>query len=278
MHEYDVTLKSLLRGSAQIAMRELTGVAITKWLDVELPRFQNPRVDLLGEAADQSVVHIELQSGNDSKMALRMAEYALGIYRLFGKFARQILVYVGDEPMQMESQLKARAMWFEYEIVEFRNVDGERLLASSEVGDNVLAILARVKDGRSAVHDILGALSELETRPREIYLNALLTLAGLRGLEVVVESEVRKLPVLNDILDHKVLGREYKRGLEQGLEQGLEKGLQHEASTLLHRLIEKRFGTLPAWAAERLSGRSVAELENLSLRVLDVKTVDELLK
>ncbi|MGI8741666.1 MAG: hypothetical protein ACR2NN_03660 [Bryobacteraceae bacterium] len=52
MHEYDVTLKLLLRGPAPATLRQLTGVSIRNWLDVELPKFQNPRVDLLGEAPD----------------------------------------------------------------------------------------------------------------------------------------------------------------------------------------------------------------------------------
>jgi len=38
----------------------------------------------------------------------------------------------------------------------------------------------------------------------------------------------------------------------------------------------KRFGRLPGWAEERLTAMSVAELEDLSLAVLDAKTVAEL--
>jgi len=48
--DYDVSLKLLLQ-SASATMRALTGVTVTKWLDVELPRVQNQRVDLLGETA-----------------------------------------------------------------------------------------------------------------------------------------------------------------------------------------------------------------------------------
>src|SRR5438093_11367483 len=76
MQEYDVALKLLLRGSAKLTMRELTGTAVENWIDVELPKVvQNTRVDLLGETADKSLVHLELQSGHDPDMTLRMAEY-----------------------------------------------------------------------------------------------------------------------------------------------------------------------------------------------------------
>jgi hypothetical protein len=55
VQEYDVTLKSVLRGSAKLTMRELTGTAVARWLDVELPKVQNAqnlRLDLLAETVD----------------------------------------------------------------------------------------------------------------------------------------------------------------------------------------------------------------------------------
>jgi hypothetical protein len=64
VQEYDVTLKLLLRGSAKLTIRELTGAAVDEWLDVELPKVQNTRVDLLGQTNEGSLVHLELQSGN----------------------------------------------------------------------------------------------------------------------------------------------------------------------------------------------------------------------
>jgi len=85
----------------------------------------------------------------------------------------------------------------------------------------------------------------------------------------VVAQEVRKTPVLIDILDNKVRGREFKRGLEQGkLEAAL---------TSLRRLIEKRFGTLPQWVEDRLIGRSAAELVELIVRALDADSLEDLL-
>lgn len=34
-------------------------------------------------------------------MPLRMAEYALGVYRQFGRFARQCVLYGGEPDLQM---------------------------------------------------------------------------------------------------------------------------------------------------------------------------------
>jgi hypothetical protein len=103
-------------------------------------------------------------------------------------------------------------------------------------------------------------------------------------MAAVVEQEVRKVPILNDILDHEVLGREFKHGLQQGLQQGVQQGLQQgvqqgaqqEALAMLHGLLEGRFGVLPAWVEQKLANRSVAELEKISVRVLNARSIEEL--
>jgi hypothetical protein len=46
--------------------------------------------------------------------------------------------------------------------------------------------------------------------------------------------------------------------------------------TVLRRQIEKRFGAIPSWAEERLTNRSPAELEELSVRILDAARMEDL--
>jgi len=48
------------------------------------------------------------------------------------------------------------------------------------------------------------------------------------------------MPVHVDILTNKVLGREFRRGLQKGRQEG--------ELRVLRRQIEKRFGAIPAWA------------------------------
>ena len=266
MQEYDVALKLLLRGAAGLTIRELAGVGVENWLDVELPRVQNRRADLLGETSDGSLIHLELQSTNESAMPLRMAEYCLSIFRLYGRFPRQVLLYVGEAPLGMESELRGPNVSFRYIATDVRALDGDRLLQSSGIGDNVIAILAGLRDHEDAVRRIVERIAGLPATERETALERLLVVAGLRRLEESVEREARKMPILNDILDNKVLGREFKRGLQEG------------ELTVLRRQIEKRFGALPSWAEERLAARTTAQLEELSIRVLDAEGLEELLK
>jgi hypothetical protein len=86
------------------------------------------------------------------------------------------------------------------------------------------------------------------------------------------------MPIDKDIRDHEVLGREYKKGWEIGFKEGLEEaGRTQQALKMLLLILEKRFGALPDQAAEKLAGRSLGDLRELVVRVLDAQSLEELL-
>ena len=66
------------------------------------------------------------------------------------RFPRQVLLYVGEAPLRMAKELRGDDVWFRYRAIDIRELDGERLLESEEVGDNVIAILARLRDDSGA--------------------------------------------------------------------------------------------------------------------------------
>jgi hypothetical protein len=181
-----------------------------------------------------------------------------------------VLLYVGEAPLRMESEIRGSDFWFRYRTIDIRDLDGERLLESGQAGDNVIAILARLRDHEDAVRRIVERIAGLVAADRETALGQLLILAGLRHLEEAVEQEARKMPILNDILDNKVLGREFKRGREEGKLEG--------RLDILRLLIGRRFGAIPHWAEERLAGCSTARLDDLTVRVLDAQSLEDLLK
>ena len=89
--------------------------------------------------------------------------------------------------------------------------------------------------------------------------------------------EVRQLPLLDDIMDHPVLGREFRRGMEQGLKQGREQAMRDGALNLLLRQIQRRFGSVPAPLHERLTAMSGPEIEAVAFRLLDARNLNDLL-
>jgi predicted transposase YdaD len=168
--------------------------------------------------------------------------------------------------------LKGPTLDYRYKILDIRELEPEELLDSSFATDNVLAILTRLKSRKESIRRILARIAKLERGPREIAFSKLLILAGLRELEDSVRAEAQSMPIMHDIMDHKVIGPAIRQGLKQGRQEG-----RHEGEvTILHRLIVKRFGTLPSWAEKQLHEMSTEALEDLSPRVLDAKTLDEL--
>jgi hypothetical protein len=61
------------------------------------------------------------------------------------------------------------------------------------------------------------------------------------------------------------------------MQDGIQDGIQQGELRILRRLLEKRFGPIPAWVEERLSGRLAEDLEALSIRLLEARSLEDLL-
>jgi len=86
------------------------------------------------------------------------------------------------------------------------------------------------------------------------------------------------MPIDIDIREHEVLGPMFKEAEQKGRQEGRQEGLREGELSILRRQIEKRFGALPGWAGEKLAALPASELEDLIERVLDAKSMDELLR
>jgi predicted transposase YdaD len=210
-------------------------------------------------------------------MALRMAEYALRIYRQFGKFPLQIVLYVGEAPLRMAASMAEPDavnpdFSYRYTLLDIRDLDAVTLLASSHIEDNLLAILTRLPDRLDTIRQILFRIAGLEPPARQAAFARFLIISGLRRLAPAVREEAQKMPILNDILDHEVIGPAILKGRQEGRQEGLQEGRQE----LLQRQLEKRFGPLPTWVIARLSGLSSIELDDVAVRLLESARLEQL--
>jgi predicted transposase YdaD len=275
MFDYDATLKSLLKAPATTTLREISGLTIKRWMNVEFSSVEQRRLDLLGESNERCLLHLELQSGNDTSMAWRMMEYGAKVALRYKRFPKQVVLYVGKRPLRMTGDYYANGdLVFRYKVVDIRELDGKKLLDSAGIEANILAILARLGDKREAVRQIVGRTAKLDASARRSKLEQLSILAGLRKLEPLVKEEASRMPITEDILNHQIIGPAYRQGRQEGRQEGQQEG----ELELLRRQIVKRFGPIPAWLDERLARCSASDLLDLGERLLDAQSLEDILK
>ncbi len=79
------------------------------------------------------------------------------------------------------------------------------------------------------------------------------------------------MPILDDIMDHDVLGPVLRQGREEGRREA-----EEAARRISRRWIERRFGGVPARVDTRLGSLSADELEVLNDRLPDVSDIKDL--
>jgi hypothetical protein len=152
--------------------------------------------------------------------------------------------------------------------VDIRDLNGEKLLASTNVGDCLLALLTGLGEQPKVVRRILERIAAGRLGERDSSLAELFIIAGLRRMEAEARREARKMPVLNDIMDNEVFGPVLRKGLRRGRVEG-----QVE---ILLSLIQKRFGRIPPAVGERIAALKPAQLKRVGLRLLDAQRIEDL--
>jgi len=88
------------------------------------------------------IYHLEIQSTDDPKMALRMLHYYGLIVENYQKAPIQAVVYVGEKPLRrMVGKLTLPNLEFSYRVVDLNGVDCQRLLESKDPSDWILSVL-----------------------------------------------------------------------------------------------------------------------------------------
>ncbi|MBF0141595.1 MAG: DUF4351 domain-containing protein, partial [Magnetococcales bacterium] len=67
-----------------------------------------------------------------------------------------------------------------------------------------------------------------------------------------------------------------QRGEQRGEQKGRQEGEQKGEAKILTRQLQRRFGTLPDWANEKIAKADQPLLENWSLRIFDAQSLDDI--
>lgn len=272
MQEYDIALKRILTRPGSTLLRVLTGFTELKWLNVELPQTSNLRVDLLGAAPDGRLIQIEFQSRNKARFAQRMHKYLVLIEERYRKYPKQIVLYLGGDPCRLKSKLSEEDLDYKFHLLDVRDLDSEALMASTNLSDNVVAILTRLSEQPGAVRQILMKIMDGPEEERDEALTEIALLAGLRRLRDEVAREKEVMPIEEDIMDNWIIGPMIRRREAQASAQGMMQG----QLDMLVRLIRKRFGRVTPRIRAKLNALQPDEITSACLRILDAERVDDI--
>ena len=84
------------------------------------------------------------------------------------------------------------------------------------------------------------------------------------------------MSLLIDIKRHTIFGPYYRKGFELGMALGFERGAKRVQKLVL-RMLTSRFGPVPRDRQTQLRAMNPEQISDLSLRIYEVSTLDELL-
>jgi hypothetical protein len=201
-------------------------------------------------------------------MEWRMLQYYYLLHRLYGQAPLQQVLYVGAAALNMNRRISHARLQFEYDLIDVRTLQGDELLASPSIADNMFAILCRPNE-RESVRTVLERLAGLDENTRQDLFSKLSILARLHRLDRTLREESEVMPIVFNLRENEVFAKYFDEAENIGMQRGLRQGLR--------RQLEKRFGFTPDWAQERLEAADYATLETWSERVLDAASLEEVL-
>jgi predicted transposase/invertase (TIGR01784 family) len=246
--KYDIVLKDLLYDMPGSFIYVISGMKAVELLNVELPEVRKRNPDLLLLLDDDSILHIELQAYNDVRMAERMLEYKLLIKQRYkDKEVRQVVVYVGDDKMQMSDSIECEGLSYRFRLMDIREVDCEDMVRSDYISDIIIGSLCRVRDEDRYVERLLRAIRNLSEEEKKDTIKKALTLLRLRPIlyskvEKKVKEESMPLTIVEiekDPYYKKGIRRGAKAGLKRGIKRGIERGRREGIELGMERGIER---------------------------------------
>lgn len=259
--KYDLVVKDLFQRDHPSLLDHLTaGVAVREVLNVELARVEERRADLVFSLADKTLLHIEFQSGNDKDMPYRMGIYCLLLGQKYRRRVRQVVLYLGQPKMRMEDHVDLGQTRSAYSLMDIRQMDAGRLMASGRPGDLPLAMLAG--GGPEQTLEIAKRAGALKGAEQQRALSQLILLSGLRRLTGRLTMELKTMGIATDPFYKNILVID---------------AMREARATMLRKQLVTKFGRLPKWVDQRLEEANSDQIERWSIKILNAGTIESTL-
>ena len=167
---------------------------------------------------DGEIHHVEFQTTNEPGFGLRMLGYYYYLISTHKKHVVQTVLYMGRDPLRLESTFTTPSLELRYEIINLSEYDAESLLASDDWADIVMALLAK-GDPSKVLTVATERLRKMGRDDQAWASGTLLLLSGILGIEATVNARLKEADVIN-VMENKVLGpmilQEYEKGRGEG--------------------------------------------------------------
>ena len=180
IHALRYDTQSPVPGPPQALLRLLDKGQAREVLTVEYPSGRLRRPDLVVRLTDGRLYPLELQSTSNPTMPWRLVDYSSLLRQHDVQAPQPQILDVGEAPLALASHIAEATLSFQYEVIDMRTLDGERLLASAVLEDNLLALLCRSDNPRVVVQRLLQRVGDVPRPARSDAFVALLILAELR--------------------------------------------------------------------------------------------------
>ena len=253
---YDKIFKENVEQIFRPLVEERLGVTIVKstplkekmqtTVEVEMDFFYAIETD----TGEKFILHIEFESGDNPIMVYRVGEYHGMALRREKLPIRHIVIYLGEAPPTMRTQLKPEEIFTGFDLLNVQALDTEQLLSSQVPEMILIAVLSNYpkEDAESILRNIILNLRKIIKHKRTLkrYINQLMMLSRLRKIEELTIKIAEDMPIHYDIETDALYLRGTKKGeikgIEKGKIEGIEKGKEAKAYiSVMNLLIDTDF-------------------------------------
>jgi hypothetical protein len=195
------------------------------------------------------IFHIEFQTTNEKYMADRMFVYAGLIYQIYRLPVRQIVFYIGKEPLRMNNTLKMPSYEYNYELIDLQQISYKQFIDSAIPEEVLLAILCN-----------FGQV-DAEVVVEEIFIKLRL----LQKSDLAFGKSIKQLDVLSLLRDLQpfIVKQEQKMALTLKIENDLrfQQGEKRKALEIATAMLREGLDKQTVAKITRLSPEEIDKLE-----------------
>ncbi|MBF0165816.1 MAG: DUF4351 domain-containing protein [Magnetococcales bacterium] len=272
-----------------------------EFLDKELDRItkealaKNRRVDLLVKAWLLTgeefwvLIHVEVQGDRDPEFAERMYTCQHRAYDLHRKPVVGLAILADEDPSWRVSEYRQEIFGSEvvYKFNAVKLIDYLDHLSDLETSDNPFAIVTlahlRAKQTKNQpevrYREKMGIVRGL--RHRGFNHQAIIDLCRFIDWVLSLPEKLddqfwEEQSNFEENQEMQYVTSVERKGEERGILIGEQRGERKGEANILTRLLQRRFGTVPAWANEKIAKADLSSLEEWSLRFVDAQSLDDI--